>query len=75
MFTFDMKKAFLKGVAYEELAALTCETKRKVNFEITTETAAILKTIPGFEHFDHRRDILRNLKPGTGTKTHLDVSA
>ena len=60
MSTLDVKKAFLKGVAYDELATLTGEAKREVNFEVAAETVAILKTIKGFEHFDHKRDILWN---------------
>ena len=63
-----LKRPFLKGVTYQELADLTGEAKRDVNFEVKAETAEILRTIPGFSTFDHKKNILRNLKPRTGTK-------
>ena len=68
MATLDVKKAFLKGVTYEELADLTGEPIRNVNFEITEEVAKILRRFPGYEKFDRRLHVLRNKKPGTGTK-------
>ena len=39
MATLDLKKAFLKGVAYQELADLAGEPLREVNFEVTEEVA------------------------------------
>ena len=31
----DIRKAFLKGISYDELARLTGEPRREVNFELT----------------------------------------
>ena len=63
----DVKMAFLKGITYKQLAELTGDPVREVNFQVTAEVAAILRTIKGFDQFDHRTQVLSNLKPGTGT--------
>ena len=60
MATLDVKKAFLKGATYEELAELTGDPIRTVNFEITEEVARILRKFPGYEKFDRRLHALRN---------------
>ena len=64
----DVKKAFLKGITYKELAEMSGEPIRNVCFELNAETASILRTCPGYEDFDYRQEILHNLIPGTGTK-------
>ena len=64
----DVKKAFLQGVSYEELAAETGETQREVNFELPASTAAVLRQVPGYESFDHRTEVLHCDKPGTGLR-------
>ena len=63
----DLKKAFLKGITYAEISELTGDPVREVNFELSKDAAAVLKTTPGFEHYDPRIHVLQNLKPGTGT--------
>lgn len=68
MITIDVRKAFLKGITYEELAQQTGEPKRDVNFEVTADVAAVLRTIPGYENFDHRSEVLACTRPGTGSK-------
>ena len=55
MTTLDLKKAFLKGVTYEELADLTGEATRGVNFEVAAGTAEILRTIPASARLITRR--------------------
>ena len=64
----DVKKAFLQGVSYEELAAETGEVQREVNFELPASTAAVLQQVPGYEDFDHRLEVLHCDKPGTGLR-------
>ena len=64
----DVKKAFLKGITYAELAATTNEPAREVNFELSPDAVAILRQCPGFENFDPTREVLHNTKPGTGCK-------
>ena len=43
MAAIDIRKAFLKGVSYDELARETGEPRRGVNFELTEEAAAVLR--------------------------------
>ena len=64
----DAKKPILKGITYVELSELTWEPVWEVNFELSRDAAAVLKTIHGFEHYDPRLHVLQNLKPGTCTK-------
>ena len=64
--TTDISKAFLQGVTYEELAQLTGEKPREVNFYLPASSVAILRKVPGFESFDPQREVLHCDKPGTG---------
>jgi hypothetical protein len=66
--TLDVKKAFLKGISYDELSRVTGETRREVNFELDAESVAVLKTIPGYEDFNPAIEVLNMTKPGTGCK-------
>ena len=66
--TLDVKKAFLKGITYDELARTTGETRREVNFESDAGSVAVLKKCKGYEDFDLTREVLHMLKPGTGCK-------
>ena len=64
--TTDISKAFLQGVTYEELAELTGEPIREVNFYLPAHCNDILRQVPGFEDFDEGSEILHCDKPGTG---------
>ena len=64
--TTDISKAFLQGVTYEELAELTGEPIREVNFYLPHHCNDILRQVPGFEDFDEGVEILHCDKPGTG---------
>ena len=66
--TLDVKKAFLKGISYDELATMTGDQRREVNFELDAESVAVLKTCKGYEDFNPAREVLHMLKPGTGCK-------
>ena len=64
--TADISKAFLHGVTYEELAELTGEPLREVNFYLPADNIPLLGMIPGFENFDPQLEVLHCDKPGTG---------
>ena len=64
--TTDINKAFLQGVDYKELAKMTGEPEREVNFTLPIGSAALLKRLPGFENFDVTNEVLHCDKPGTG---------
>ena len=66
--TIDVKKAFLKGITYAELAATTNEPSREVNFELKPDAVAILRKFPGYADYDPNTEVLHMLKPGTGCK-------
>ena len=48
MCTTDINKAFLQGVTYEELAKLTGEPLREVNFYLPHGSVPILQKLSGF---------------------------
>jgi len=64
--TTDISKAFLQGVTYEELAKLTGEKAREVNFYLPAPCIPLLRKIEGFEDFDPVNEVLHCDKPGTG---------
>ena len=66
--TVDIEKAFLQGMSYREMSALTGEAERVVHFTLPPRSADLLRQIPGYETFDERHEVLRCTKPGTGTK-------
>ena len=57
--TTDISKAFLQGVTYEELAEMTGEPLREVNFVLPAHFIPALRKCPGFETFDPRTEGLR----------------
>jgi hypothetical protein len=63
----DIPKAFLQGVTYEELADMTGEPLREVNFYLPAASVEMLEQVPGFEMFDPRAEVLHSDKPGTGS--------
>ena len=65
--TSDVSKAFLQGVTYEELAELTGEPVREVNFFLPSYNIPQLQQVPGFEGFDPNMEVLHCDKPGTGS--------
>ena len=68
MTAIDVKKAFLKGLKYDEMAKETGGQRREANFELDAESVTVLRTIPGFDTFDPVTEVLHNDKPGTGFK-------
>ena len=65
--SFDVEKAFLQGMTYEELHRTTGEPPRRVHFSLPKGASNILQQLPGYEHFDERYHCLRALIPATGT--------
>lgn len=59
----DVQKAFLKGISYEQLAELSGEPKREVNFELDARSVQVLRPIPGYESFNPQTEILHDLRP------------
>ena len=66
--TIDVKKAFLKGISYAELARTTGAPLREVCFELSPEVVTLLRQFPGYKDFDPRTEVLAMTKPGTGCK-------
>ena len=66
MATTDISKAFLQGVTYEELAKLTDEKTREVNFYLPASNVPLLRKLKGFEDFNPTREVLHCDKLGTG---------
>ena len=63
----DISKAFLQGVTYKELAEITGEPLRDVNFYLPPSSVAVLKQIDGYTSFDPALEVLHSLKPSTGS--------
>ena len=68
LFSFDVSKAFAKGMTFEELSRITGEKLRVVQFEVTPEDAILLRKIPGFEGFDPATEVLSMIKAVYGLK-------
>ena len=69
MFTIDVTGAFAKGLNWEELSALTGETLRQVQFELTRpEDVALIRQIKGFEDFNPTLEVLDMVKAIYGLK-------
>ena len=66
MGTLDISVAFLKGVTYKELADMTGEPVREVDFYLPASCIPLLRLVPGFEDFDPQTEVLHCDKPGTG---------
>ena len=62
----DISKAFLQGVTYKELAELTGDRPREINFYLPAADILLLRTLPGFEGFDPLKEVLHCDKLGTG---------
>ena len=64
--TTDISKALLQGITYKELAELTGEPLREVNFYLPAYCIPFLRKIKGYETFDPNTEVLHCDKPGTG---------
>ena len=68
LLSVDVAKAFLQGVAYEELAEMTGQPQREVNFVLPPSSVEVLRRIPEFSSFDSAKEVLHCDKPGTGLR-------
>ena len=59
----DISKAFLQGVTYKELAELTGEAPREINFYLPAADIPLLRSLPGYEDFDPAREVLHCDRP------------
>ncbi len=66
LYSADINKAFLQGVTYEELAEMTGEPIREVNFVLPPLSVPFIRQVPGFESFNPMTEVLHCDKPGTG---------
>ena len=74
MALLDIDKAFRKGLTYSELAAATGEQERMACFTLPPGSAAVLRSLPGFEFYDESEHCSPRLKPGKGAKMHPEHS-
>ena len=65
---FDVGSAFANGMTFAELAELTGEPLRAVQFELSAADVALLQCIPGFENFNPHLECLSMIKPIYGLK-------
>ncbi len=61
----DISNAFLQGITYKELAEMTGEPLREVNFFLLAYCIPFLRKIPGYENFNPATEVLHCDKPGT----------
>eukprot|EP00971_Amphidinium_carterae_P298645 5933160-Amphidinium_carterae.2 len=66
--SLDVRKAFLQGATYAELAEEGTGVVKEVCFEVPPGTVAILRRIHGYETFDPKTEVLGLLKPGNGLR-------
>eukprot|EP00972_Heterocapsa_arctica_P047334 6982433-Heterocapsa_arctica.AAC.1 len=64
----DVAKAFLQGLAYQELAEMSGEPEREVNFTLPLASVEVLKRVPGYGTFDSQSEVLHCDKSGTGLR-------
>ena len=67
-FSFDVSKAFAKGMTFKEISELTGEPLRAVEFYLSEEDCQLLRLIPGYEDFNSETECLSNEKPIYGLK-------
>merc|ERR1711923_237521 len=64
----DISAAFLKGMTFKEIAALTGEPLRNVQFEVPPKDAWLVQQLPGLADFDHQSEVLDLIKALWGLK-------
>ena len=64
----DISAAFLKGMTFEEIAAVTGEPLRSVQFEVPPRDAWLVQQLPGMADFDHQSEVLDLIKALWGLK-------
>ena len=68
LFSMDISAAFLKGMTYDEIARVTGEPLRSVQFDFPAKDAWLLRQLPGLEDYDNNLEILDLVKAMWGLK-------
>ena len=68
LFSMDISAAFLKGMTFQQIAEITGEKLRSVQFDFPPADAWILQTLPGMEGYDHYTEVLDLVKALWGLK-------
>ena len=68
LFSMDISAAFLKGMTYKEIAKVTGEPLRSVQFDFPANDAWLLRQLPGMEDYDNNLEILDLIKAMWGLK-------
>ena len=57
LFSMDISAAFLKGMTYREIAKVTGDPLRSVQFDFPAKDAWLLRQLPGMEDYDNNLEI------------------
>ena len=68
LFSMDISAAFLKGMTFAEIAELTGEPLREVQFDFPAADAWLLRQLPQMHNFDINSELLDLIKAMWGLK-------
>ena len=68
LYSMDISASFLKGMTFTEIAKLTGDPLRSVQFRLPNNCVHILRRLPGLKDFDPVAEVLDFLKPMWGLK-------
>ena len=68
LFSADISQAFLRGLTFEQVAAMDGEVKRKVQFTMPPGSIPVLRQLEGYEDFNPVTEVLLLLRCGFGLK-------
>jgi hypothetical protein len=68
LFSADISQAFLRGLTFEQVAAMDGEVKRRVQFTMPPGSIPVLRQLEGYEDFNPLVEVLLLLRCGFGLK-------
>ncbi|CAK0831488.1 unnamed protein product [Prorocentrum cordatum] len=68
LFSADISQAFLRGLTFEQVAAMDGEVKRKVQFTMPPGSIPVLRQLEGYEDYNPVTEVLLLLRCGFGLK-------
>ncbi|CAK0852886.1 unnamed protein product, partial [Prorocentrum cordatum] len=68
LFSADISQAFLRGLTFEQVAAMGGEVKRKVQFTMPPGSIPVLRQLEGYEDYNPVTEVLLLLRCGFGLK-------
>ncbi|CAK0813698.1 unnamed protein product, partial [Prorocentrum cordatum] len=68
LFSADISQAFLRGLTFEQVAAMDGEVKRKVQFTTPPGSIPVLRQLEGYEDYNPVTEVLLLLRCGFGLK-------